>query len=129
MTTGTAAMIMKWPPENRIGRTSWVTRIGTFMEPPSTLRLSPKSPGRPSSIPANTWASPTVASVRMSRGTVKNRRITSRSTAAPSRAAKARPAPAEAQYDQCRMLASSSVTVAAAEPMATWAKLMTRAAR
>ena len=37
--------------------------------------------------------------------------------------------PTDAQYDQCRMLASSSVRVAAADPMATWAKLMTRAAR
>jgi hypothetical protein len=129
MTTGTASMIMKWPPENRMGSTSWVKWNGTFIEPPRMLRVSSNSPGRAISIPANTWARPTVASVRISRGTVKKRRMTRTSTAAPSRAAKARPAPTAAQYDQCRMVANSSVRVAAAEPMATWAKLMTRAAR
>ena len=92
-------------------------------------RPTPNHPGRSNPSPASSWARPMVATVRISRGDRKNRRITSSSTAAPRTTAAAIPTTKATTQLAPLVTTSSTASDAGAAPRSPWAKLRMRFAR
>ena len=85
---------------------------------PVTRASTPSQPGMKRAAPPSTWARPMVATVRTSRGAVWNRRITSRSLAAPTATPTSTPATAATGHDQPFPTARPAATPPPTPPMA-----------
>jgi len=85
-----------------------------------------KREGSPISNPPRTWAMPMVATVRIRRGALKKRRITTTSMSHPVTRAAARPMGRARKYETCQPVTMTTAMAAARPPMSAWAKLMMR---
>ena len=127
-TIGVMTMIAMWSPRKMIPPKVKVAAIG-LLNPGTSFASLFKTNGMMSSMAPRIWATPMVATVRMSRGALENRRMIAHSMKAEDRVAMTRPKATAAMNGQRKRSTSSAARVAAKAPSSPWAKLMMRLVR
>jgi hypothetical protein len=125
--TGTATTATRWSPVKTIGPICSVPVRGDCTD--SKRSRSVNHVGNAICRAPRSWATPRVATMRMRRGAVKNRRTTVASIRKPVANAVASPSTRAAKYGTSSPATVTVTTPAARPPISACAKLMMRAAR